>query len=125
MSMVCLAAYDSKGAIASTSCGPEETALATLRLNSGLPYIETQSAAFHDAHYVLNGKLENRPEGPAYLDGLTLKGVKTGSRVTIEGVEYTADGSDLELEFTLPGIYAVAVELWPYKKQEFIVEDKT
>ncbi len=125
MSMLCLAAYNSEGRIGVTVCGPEETALQSLRLNTQEPYVETPPGVTTDRYYIENKELKERPEGTARLDGLTLKGVLAGSKVTIEGIDYTADGTDIDLEFSLPGSYMVVVELWPYKKQEFVVENKT
>lgn len=125
MSMLCLAAYNSEGRIGVTVCGPEETALQSLRLNTQEPYVGTPPGITTDKYYVDNEELKERPEGTARLEGLTLKGVLAGSNVSIEGVDYTADGTDIELEFSLPGSYTVVVELWPYKKQEFVVENKT
>ena len=125
MSMLCLAAYNSEGRIGVTVCGPEETALQSLRLNTQEPYVETPPGVTIDRYYIENKELKERPEGTARLDGLTLKGVLAGSKVTIEGIDYTADGTDIDLEFSLPGSYMVVVELWPYKKQEFVVENKT
>ena len=75
-------------------------------------------------HYVSGGAVVLRPELPVTLAGSTLAGVPSGATVTIDGVRYTADGSDIELSFGQPGVYAVTVECWPYLDLELEVSSE-
>jgi hypothetical protein len=72
--------------------------------------------------YVKDGDVIPRPEMPAQLDGDWLRGVPKGAVITIEGQEYTADGSDIELDFEFHGTYPIRVSLWPYVDFEVIHE---
>lgn len=86
----------------------------------GLEYV------FVDANevteYIKEGVPHPRPEMGAYLSGDKLKGVVKGTKVTIDGKEYEADGSAITLSFSLPGTYRIQLQLWPYQDQEVTVE---
>lgn len=56
----------------------------------------------------------DKPVLPVTLDGQFLRGVPAGSTITIDGQEYVADGTDVELEFEFHGEYRITVSLWPY-----------
>lgn len=56
----------------------------------------------------------DKPTHPIVIDGLTLKGVSKGAKLTIEGETYECDGSDVHLEFSHVGTYTVTVKNWPY-----------
>lgn len=73
-------------------------------------------------HYVSDGEVTPRPTMGAYILGSTLNGVPEGATVTIEGAEYLADGSQITLEVSLPGIYEITVSKWPYLDEELTYE---
>jgi len=63
---------------------------------------------------VRNGAVCPRPEMRLRVAGNILYGVPRGGVLTIEGQRYEADGSAIELEFGLPGVYQIAVSAPPY-----------
>jgi len=65
-------------------------------------------------HYVKDGEVVPRPEQSIQLEGMMLKGASNTATVTIEGVVYNCDGSNIELSFVRPGNYTVTVKDWPY-----------
>ncbi|CAK16859.1 hypothetical protein [Pseudomonas entomophila] len=74
--------------------------------------------------YVKDREVVDRPEMPVTLDGQFLLGVPEGAMITIDGVEYTADGSPaIEVEFEYPARYEIVVSKWPYLDARFIHED--
>lgn len=74
--------------------------------------------------YVLEGGVVDRPVFEATLDGNILKGVPSGATVTIDGTDYTADGTDIELSFTLKASHTITVTKWPHMPAEFVYEDQ-
>lgn len=74
-------------------------------------------------HYVADGEVVLRPPMLVQLDGTVLSGVPEGASVLIEGETYLADGSDIELEFDLPGIYTIRVRHWPCMDWEATIEN--
>jgi hypothetical protein len=64
-------------------------------------------------HYVLAGEVTERPTSPVSRTSLTLLDVPAGSKLTINGVSYDAEGT-VELEFPLPGTYSLRVECFPF-----------
>jgi hypothetical protein len=77
-----------------------------------------------DSQYVVHGDLEDRPENPAYVDGMTIKNIPvdaaepvvvsvTASRAT-QSVTMPYGDAELELEL-LPGGYVVEIVAFPYK----------
>lgn len=115
--------YDDEGRIVGVLSCPAGMGEANIRLNTRLPAIKVPCLASPEEHYVSDGELLLRPAGLAKLEGRVLSGVQTGAVVVIEGEEYIADGTDIELHFSAPGSYRVAVSSWPYLDQEFIVEN--
>ncbi|MFS0827483.1 hypothetical protein [Pseudomonas phoenicis] len=75
--------------------------------------------------YVSAGKIVSRPQMALQLVDMTLKGVPADATLIIEGIEYIADGSDIELNFSLPGEYEVVIDLWPYRSEVMHVENRT
>lgn len=69
-----------------------------------------------DEHYIdaVTGEIHRRTEMAVILKGMKLIGVRAGAKIVIEGVEYDADGSDIDLEFNHPGVYYVTVRDWPF-----------
>ena len=56
-----------------------------------------------------------RPESPVVLNGHTLENVPNNGMLYIDGVAYSLNGESVELEFPLPGTYALRVEAFPFK----------
>lgn len=81
----------------------------------GLPVILNLESMVHwDTHYIADGQPVERTALEIGVSGMSLIGVPPGATVTIEGQDYEADGSAIELEFDLPGTYTVKVALWPH-----------
>lgn len=77
----------------------------------GFGYVE--GFAHGDAWYVLDGELTERPASPVSRANLTLLNVPEGSKLTVNGESFDAEG-EVELEIPLPGTYSVRVECFPY-----------
>lgn len=117
------AAYETDGRIVLAVSCPPEHGKRIIRLNTDRPYIQVATPARPADHFVMGQVLKERPQMGAVLQGNWLKGVHEGAAVKIESETYIADGSDIELGFSAPGIYHVTVSLWPYRDQEFTVEN--
>lgn len=74
-------------------------------------------------HYVNDSTVMERPTSTVYLDGATLCNVRENATVIIDGVSYEADGSEIELEFSHPGTYQLAVKDWPFLDWEGTYEN--
>jgi hypothetical protein len=76
------------------------------------------------SHYVLNGKIVERPELPVTQSGQTLT-VPKNTRFSVRGPAFAegvcADGV-LEFAFPEPGTYTVKLELFPYLDKEIQFE---
>ena len=72
-----------------------------------------------DMDYVHGGAITRRPKLKLQFSGGVLKGVPAGAVITVDGEKYHADGSDLEMNFSAPGVYKIHVSLWPYLDAEF------
>jgi len=77
-------------------------------------YTEVPELVDPSLWYISNKKMVLRPTLAVSLGTQVLRGVPIGAAVTIEGQTYTADGTDIELEFSLPGSYLIRVSCWPY-----------
>lgn len=119
------AAFDDKGEILFTAYCAEEIASLNMQINGFSQYVEVSYAVRGDTDYILEDEAVRRPSMGSTVNGNVLSDVIEGSAVLIEGQSYTADGTDIELEFTLPGAHIVKVILWPYVDQEFRVENPT
>ncbi|MBD8597388.1 hypothetical protein [Pseudomonas sp. CFBP 8772] len=117
------AAFDDKGEIVFSAYCAEEVAALNMQINGFSQYVEVSYAVRGDTDYILDGEAVPRPSMGSTANGNTLSGVLEGSTLLIEGQSYTADGTDVELEFTLPGAHTVKVSLWPYLDQEFVIEN--
>lgn len=73
--------------------------------------------------YVVADELVERPALAVTLVGSKLKGVPLGASVTIEGIDYTADGSDIELEFSHIGTFTITISKFPYISVELTYEN--
>jgi len=123
MSSKHMVAYDPQGRIVLVASGPEGSVEQTMRLNTSLPLLQVPEPANPALSYVRQGRVQARPAGSAVLARNVLTGVPAGALVVIEGVEYIADGSAIELEFSQLGAHAIKVSAWPYQDQEFTFED--
>lgn len=84
-------------------------------------YIE--GAVTSDGFRVVDDVIQERPASPVYLEGDTLHRVGKGAKINIDGTEYVADGSPIQLTFSLPGVYKVTVTEWPYLDWETHIEN--
>lgn len=123
MSTKHMVAYDPQGRIVLVASGPVVSVEQTMRLNTSLPLLQVPEPVNPALSYVSQGRVLARPAGSALLAGNVLTGVPAGALVVIEGVEYVADGSAIELEFSQPGAHAIKVSAWPKRDQEFTFED--
>lgn len=123
MSSKHMVAYDPQGRIVLVASGPVASVEQTMRLNTTFPLLQVAEPANPAVSYVSQGRIQARPVGGAVLIGNVLRGVPAGALVVIEDAEYTADGSEIELEFSQPGAHAIKVSAWPYQDQEFTYED--
>lgn len=78
--------------------------------------------AHGDTHYIAEGQVLPRPKLQVSLEGTQLRGVPSGATILIQGYEYTADGSDIELEFAYPGKYSISITFWPYQEKTLEIE---
>jgi len=114
--------YDGKGEIHARGYMSEAEAL-----DNAVQYALAPLPALGDelTQYVLNGELANKQPLRAALVGSSIKGVPSGASVTIEGVDYIADGSDIELEFSHVGTYKINISLFPWLDTELTYENQT
>jgi hypothetical protein len=83
---------------------------------NGYDWIECQDTV---GKYVKDGAIADRPAVPASISGKIIRGIPAGSRISINGENVgTADGTDIELAFDLPGDYQVKAVLFPYLDYE-------
>lgn len=111
--MICLVVHDIQGRIT--------------ELHEGMVSVEngvTTDFRCHPAtHYVVDAEVVSRPILQVQLNGTVLSGVPAGAEILIEDQVYSADGSDIELEFGLPGYYKVQIKHWPYMDWETVIEN--
>lgn len=112
------AAYDADGRIFISISADPEFAEKMIHDNGGTDYIETPFRAITEEHYIEGGELKARPEPTMEIDGDLLKGVPAGSNIHIENSVYVADGTDITLSFSYPGVYRIKVKPWPMKEWE-------
>ena len=87
----------------------------------GVGVLEADSSTLDTQHYVVDGRVLNRPECPAKLSGTTLTDVPAPCMIRVDGRPYDCDDSTVELDFDQPGTYQVWVEAFPYKIARFEV----
>lgn len=75
--------------------------------------------------YIVDGEYVARPPLMYSLDGMHLKGVPAGATLTIEGKDYTADGTDIELQFSHSGEYTITISAFPHEDCEVTVTYET
>lgn len=110
--------YKPNGEITGVLSCDRSMADAIIRANTSLPYVQIVAPVSPEAYYAPDGVLTARPASTADLVGDLLKGVPAGATVVIEGQEYTADGTDIVLEFEHPGTYLIKVNAFPQKAWE-------
>ncbi len=123
MSLGSYVTYDKAGRICSVLSCQEELADKIIRANTELPYVRVGALVNEKEFFIVDQAPMLRPCGTAKLEGNLLKSVPAGASVTIEGQVYTADGTDIELEFSHLGIYTITISKWPYQDQEVTVEN--
>ncbi|MDK7586206.1 hypothetical protein QP575_10265 [Alcaligenes faecalis subsp. phenolicus] len=70
------------------------------------------------------GEARPRRACPVFVEGLTLRDVRPGSVIMIEGRQYEcSEGGDVELSFQHPGVYEITVSRWPYLDGSYTVEN--
>lgn len=74
-------------------------------------------------HFIKDGKARPRPQMGTNLEGSRLKNVPIPSLITINGVEYPCNESEVALEFDQPGTYKIIISSWPYLDKEFTYEN--
>ena len=80
--------------------------------------------SYDDSWWFYGGEPRKRPACPITVDGLTLRAVRPGSIITIEGRQYEcAEGGDVELSFQYPGTYEITVTRWPYLDGSYTIEN--
>lgn len=77
----------------------------------------------HATQYVVDNGIEERPLMGVVLGDNSMSGVPAGANVSIDGVNYRADGTDIEFEFDQDRSYRVVVSLWPYQNVEVTHEN--
>lgn len=121
----CVVAYDSRGmCVGSLRCAVVDVD-PSVRLMGWAGYVEVDPESDHfknpSAYRVELGVLPSlveRDPMPVTLNGHVLKGVPDGGTVTIEGIQYPTDGTDITLQFGRPGTYVVKCEGFPYTPVE-------
>lgn len=73
---------------------------------------------------VINTSVVPRPVLNTQVIGNQLIGVPAGAVLEIEGVEYSADGTPIEMLFDLPGEYMIKIKAPPYLDAEILYESK-
>lgn len=77
-----------------------------------------------DTWWFYGGRARKRQACPAKVDGMTLRGIRPGSTIMIEGRQYEcAEGGEVELSFQFPGTYEVTVTRWPYLDGRYTIEN--
>jgi len=115
--------YDENGRILSVITYPvSDQEVTEMPLYQGRLFLPLGYLIDWNNDYVRDGEIVKRPSSGIVLDGHVLRGVAEGSTVTIDGQDYTADGTDIELDFEFPGNYLVRVSLWPYLDYEVFYE---
>jgi hypothetical protein len=117
MKYECIVYLDS-GQIIESHASPEPITFPVWE--DGWHYLEARGDG--TTEYVKDRQVVPRPIMDLQVSGKTLAGVPAGAVITIDGVEYTADGSDIELDFSLPGKYRIRVSCWPYINAEVVYE---
>lgn len=65
--------------------------------------------------YIRDGEIVARPDFEIVVNDHEIAGVPAGALLTIEGIDYTADGSIIEFEPSISGTYSIAVKLFPFR----------
>lgn len=105
--------YDESGKILNTGTAPSSSTIADFAHMSEQILMNIQDDVSWESHYVLAGAITQRQTMPITVSGMKLSGATATAEIEIEGVVYECDGSDIELEFTHPGVYLVKVVDWP------------
>lgn len=110
--------YDETGKVIA-KCDISEATRAFM-VQSGRLLIE--SGADPSTVYVKDGAVEQRPECPAALNGMTINAVPVPAKILIGTTLYDCDEDHVDLSFDESGTHLVRVISWPYLDKEFSVE---
>ncbi|MNC18321.1 hypothetical protein D3C87_1635300 [compost metagenome] len=117
MAMNYLTVYDPEtGKILETHASPGKMAIV-----GNKAFVELR--ADRDSQYVKDGLVLDRPTLDARLTGNIITGAPAGASIFIDGTEYTADGSDIELSFSIEAKHVITIELWPHLPMELVYEN--
>lgn len=109
--MTTITVYDQAGLILRVVSCQHDTRYA--QCQTGESFVD--GASNDSTQYIVGGTVTDRPTMQASLSaGQTISGVPAGATVSINGQEYEADGTDIELTFDRPGDYQIKAVLWPY-----------
>ncbi len=79
---------------------------------------------YDDAWWFDGSQACERPHCPVIVDGLTLRRVRPGSAIAIEGQQHEcAEGGDVELSFQYPGTYEITITCWPDLDGSYTIEN--
>jgi hypothetical protein len=73
--------------------------------------------------YVKDGEVTDRPVMSVTLDDNMLRGVPKGASIQIDSSQYKADGTDIELSFSIQAQHSITIELWPYIQVDLTYEN--
>jgi hypothetical protein len=82
----------------------------------GWLYLGNTALVNANFHYVVDGKVVDRPVQPIELENGVLRGVAKGSNISIEDRTYIADGTDIELSFGHTGLFTIVITLFPFQE---------
>jgi hypothetical protein len=92
-------------------------------LYPGCLYLPVETETNDMLFYVKDSSVLPRPVSTVYLDGAKLCNVRENAAVIIDGETYTADGSEITLEFSHSGQYLITVKDWPFLDWSGIYEN--
>lgn len=93
-------------------------------LRSGLALREGHADL--ERHYVEDGRLTERPAFPCALEGKRIVNLVEPCVISINGVDYDCDDTEVELAFARPGYYRLRViPPWPYLMKEYTIEENS
>lgn len=106
--------HDETGRIVKRGICPD-TMLNLQAHEEGWTALATDQQYDDDKFWVVDNEVVERPDMPIVVEGSTIKGIPAGALMTIEHEVYEADGTDIEVTTSLPGLYQIQIENFPYK----------
>lgn len=108
--------FDDKGRILQTLQTSHETAEALYRQHFRI----LQAEADPQVHYILDGKVTDRPANPAVLVGSKIVNVPNPTRILFHGEFFTCE--DGEIDVRSPTSETITLQSFPYLDKEFEIE---